>query len=84
LSGGYIDAREVLGEMLRVCKSSGKVYIAEWPKAEKETFTERWLVWFAGLNDDAPKDYLEIFRDIGYEPEIDVLSKRYYIYGIRK
>ena len=84
LSGDHIDARKVLGEMLRVCKSGGRVYIAEWPKAEKETFAERLLVWFASLNDDAPKDYLEIFREMGYEPEIDVLSKRYYVYGIRK
>ena len=84
LSGDHIDARKVLGEMLRVCRSGGRVYIAEWPKAEKETFAERLLVWFASLNDDAPKDYLEIFREMGYEPEIDVLSKRYYVYGIRK
>ena len=84
LSGGYINARKVLGEMLRICRSGGWVYIAEWPKAQKETITERLLVWFAGLNDDAPKDYSEIFREMGYEPEIDVLSTRYYVYGIRK
>jgi ubiquinone/menaquinone biosynthesis C-methylase UbiE len=84
LSGSHIDARKVLGEMLRVCKKGGRVYIAEWPKAEKETFTERLLLWFAGLNDDAPKDYWEIFREMEYEPEIEVLSKRFYVYGIRK
>ena len=84
LSGEHIDARKVLGEMLRVCRSGGWVYIAEWPKAEEETYRERILVWFAGLNDDAPKDYMEIFREIGYEPEVEVLSKRYHLYGIRK
>ena len=84
LSGEHIDARKVLREMLRVCKRGGRVYIAEWPKAEKETFAERLLVWFAGLSDDAPKDYLKIFREMGCEPEIDVLSKRFYVYGIRK
>ena len=84
LSGEHIDARKVLGEMLRVCKKGGRVYIAEWPKAEKETFAERLLVWFAGLNDDAPKDYLKIFREMGCEPEIEILSQRFYIYGIRK
>ena len=84
LSGGHIDARKVLEEMLRVCRSGGMLYIAEWPKAEQETFAERLLVWFAGWNDDAPKDYWEIFREMGYEPEIDVLSKRFYVYGIRK
>ena len=84
LSGEHIDARKVLDEMLRVCRSGGWVYIAEWPKGEEETYRERILVWFAGLNDDAPKDYIEIFREIGYEPEVEVLSKRYHLYGIRK
>ena len=42
------------------------------------------MVWFASLNDDAPKDYIAIFREMGYEPEVDVLDKRYYVYGIRK
>jgi hypothetical protein len=54
--------------MLRVCRSGGWVYIAEWPKAKNESVGERLLVWFAGLNDDAPKDYLKIFGEMGYEP----------------
>jgi ubiquinone/menaquinone biosynthesis C-methylase UbiE len=31
LSGDFIDAKKVLSEMVRVCKSGGKVCIAEWP-----------------------------------------------------
>jgi ubiquinone/menaquinone biosynthesis C-methylase UbiE len=84
LSGDHIDARKVLAEMIRVCRSGGWVYIAEWPKAEEEKLSEWLLVWFASLNDDAPKDYKEIFREMGYEAEVDVLSKRYHVYGIRK
>lgn len=84
LSGDHIDARKVLNEMIRVCRNDGWVYIAEWPKAEKETFGEQILVWFASLNDDAPKDYVMIFGEMGYEPEIEVLSKRFHVYGIRK
>ena len=84
LSGGYIDVSKVLEEMVRVCRRGGWVYIAEWPKAEQETFEERLVVWFAGWNDDAPKDYLRIFREMGYEPEVDVLSKRYHVFGIMK
>ena len=84
LSGDFIDARKVLLEMIRVCRSGGWVYIAEWPKAPENTPAERLVVWLASLNDDAPKDYLEIIRKIGYEPEVDVLSKRYHVYGIRK
>ena len=84
LSGDSIDARKVLLEMLRVCRCGGWIYIAEWPKVPRDTFVERLVIWFASLNDDAPKDYLEIFRELGYEPKVDVHSERYHIYGIRK
>ena len=84
LSSDHIDARKILREMCRVCRSGGWVFIAEWPKAEKETFVDRLLVWFASLNEDAPKDYMEIFREMGYEAEVDVLSERYHVYGIQK
>lgn len=84
LSGESIDAREALREMVRVCKKGGRIIIAEWPKAAQESFMECLMVWFAKLNDDAPKDYLGIFRGMGYEPEVDVLSKRYHVYSIRK
>ncbi len=84
LSSDSIDAGEALHEMVRVCKTGGKVFIAEWPKAVEESITERILVWFAKLNDDAPKDFFGIFREMGYEPEVDVLDKRYYIFTIRK
>ena len=84
LSGEFIDAKKVLAEMIRVCKTEGNIFIAEWPIAPKDSFSERLMVWFAGLNEDAPKDYLSIFRELGYQPEVDILSKRYHIYGIRK
>jgi ubiquinone/menaquinone biosynthesis C-methylase UbiE len=84
LSGDFIDARNVIIEMIRVCRGGGGIYIAEWPKAPKDTFVERLVIWFASLNDDAPKDYLGIFREMGYEPEVDILSKRYHIFGIKK
>lgn len=84
LSGDFVDAKKVLSEMIRVCKSGGKVYVAEWPKAPKETLVERLIIKLASLNDDAPKDYLSIFRDLGYEPEVEVLGKRYHIFGVAK
>jgi len=67
-----------------VCKNGGRIYIAEWPKAETETLVERFVVWLASLSDDAPKDYQAIFAELGYEPEVEVLGKRYYIFGIEK
>ena len=84
LSGAFIDAKKVLSEMIRVCKSGGEIYIAEWPKALKETLMERLIVKLASFNDDAPKDYLKIFRELDYEPEVEVLSKRYHVFGIKK
>ena len=84
LSGTCIDAGCVLSEMTRVCKSGGGVYIAEWPKAATETLMERLIVWLASLNEDAPKDYQAIFAGLGYEPEIEVLSKRCSIFGIER
>jgi ubiquinone/menaquinone biosynthesis C-methylase UbiE len=84
LSGTRIDARRVLSEMTRVCKSSGRVYLAEWPKAVRETLLEQFIVWLASLNEDAPKDYQAIFADLGYDPEVEVLGKRYSIFSIRK
>ena len=84
LSGDFIDAPKVIREMIRVCKGGGEIYIAEWPKALEETLKERLIVRLASFNDDAPKDYLKIFRALGYEPEVEILSKRYYVFGIKK
>lgn len=84
LSGTYIDPQTIIEEMLRVCRNDGWVYIAEWPKAEKETLGGRLLVWFASLNDDAPKDYIGIFREMGYEPVVERITAQFHIYGIKK
>ena len=84
LSGKCINTEKVLSEMMRVCKSGGEIYIAEWPKAPEENWIESLIVWLAKLNDDAPKDYLKIFGELGYEPEVDALRKRYHVFGITK
>ena len=84
LSGEFIDAKSVLAEMIRVCKNGGAIYIAEWPKATVDTFMERLVVSLAKLNDDAPQDYLKIFGQLGYEPDVEVLDDRYHVLGIRK
>ena len=84
LSGKHIDARQVLGEMLRVCKSGGSLFIAEWPRAERPTMGDRLIEWLAALNDDAPKDYRALLAELGYTPQVRILSRRYQIYCVKK
>jgi len=84
LSGTFIDVKKVLEEMLRVCSSGGCVSIAEWPKALQGSFMDRLLVWFASLSEDAPKDYLGVFRTLEYEPEVEMLSKKFHIFRVQK
>jgi ubiquinone/menaquinone biosynthesis C-methylase UbiE len=84
LSGEFIEAKEVIVEMIRVCKVGGEIYLADWPKAPEENLFERIIVKLARFTEDAPKDYIKIFRELGYEPEVDVISQRYHVFGIKK
>ena len=84
LSGTFIHEKDALVEMIRVCKQGGSVYIAEWPVPQKDTIGERLIVKLASLNDDAPKDYLKIFRELDLEPEVEPLDQRYYVFRVSK
>jgi len=84
LSGTFIHAMEAIVEMIRVCRKGGSVLIAEWPAARKETFKERIIVKLASLTEDAPKNYMKIFRDLGLDPEYEHLDKRYSIFRVHK
>lgn len=84
LSGSHVDASKAISEMLRVCRGGGHLYIAEWPKAETRRFRDRVIEWMASINDDAPKDYCAIFEGLGYRPEVDILGRRYHVYGVKK
>lgn len=84
LSGTFIHAMEAIVEMIRVCRKGGSVLIAEWPAARKETFRERIIVKLASLTEDAPKNYMKIFRDLGLDPELEHLDKRYSIFRVHK
>ena len=84
LSGTFIHAMEAIVEMIRVCRKGGSVLIAEWPTARKETFRESIVVKLASLTEDAPKNYMKIFQDLGLTPEFEHLDKRYSIFKVHK
>ena len=84
LSGTFIRTREAVIEMIRVCREGGSVLLAEWPVAQKATIKESIIVKLASLNDDAPKNYMNIFRKLGLEPEVEHLDKRYSIFRVCK
>jgi ubiquinone/menaquinone biosynthesis C-methylase UbiE len=84
LSGTFINAKDALAEMIRVCKHGSSVYIAEWPMAQKDTIGERLIVKLASLNDDAPKDFLKVFRELDLEAEVEPLDQRYCVFTVGK
>lgn len=69
-----VNPRRVISEMLRVCKYGGEVRIADYTEPPKRTFKSKVLIRIFKLFGDIPYDYLSIFRELGYEPEIEVLG----------
>lgn len=74
VSGVRIDARQVLSEMIRVCKGGGELRIADWGKPAQETWKNRLLIEMGILIGDFPHDYDSIFRELGYEATVEVLG----------
>lgn len=74
LGGVEIDAKKALSEMLRVCKSGGQVRIADYAAPLGETWSQRLLRQAAILAGDMPHDYGRMFRELGYEPEVEILG----------
>lgn len=74
VSGVRIDAHQVVSEMVRVCRDGGEVRIADWGKPARETWKNRLLVELGILIGDFPHDYARIFRELGYEPAVEVLG----------
>jgi ubiquinone/menaquinone biosynthesis C-methylase UbiE len=74
VSGADIDARKVLSEMLRVCKGGGEVRLVDWSTPPRETWQNRLIRKLGVLSGDVPKDYPGIFRELGYEPESEILG----------
>ena len=69
-----VNPRSVISGMVRVCKEGGEVRIADYSEPPKRTFKARLLIMFFKLLGDTPYDYVSIFRDFGYEPDVEILG----------
>lgn len=69
-----VNPRSVISEMLRVCKYGGEVLIADYSEPPQKTFKNKVLIKFFKLFGDTPYDYLSIFRNFGYEPDVEILG----------
>lgn len=74
VSGVRIDVRQVLSEMVRVCRDGGEVRIADWGKPARQRWKNRLLVEMGILIGGFPHDYASIFRELGYETTVEVLG----------
>jgi ubiquinone/menaquinone biosynthesis C-methylase UbiE len=74
VSGVFIEVEKVIAEMMRVCKPGGFIIIGDYCKAPKETSWTRFMEWIGILIGDYPHDFQAIFRDLGYQPEVEYLG----------
>jgi ubiquinone/menaquinone biosynthesis C-methylase UbiE len=84
LSGEFIDERKAIQEMIRVCKRGGEIYLADGPKTKDKNILDKLMTKLGRLNEDLGKDYLRIFGELGYHPEVNVIDERYHIYCLKK
>lgn len=87
LGGEEIDVKKVLSEMLRVCKKGGEVRIGDLATPPRETWHHRLVSNLGRLTTgDIPQDYQGIFRELGYEPEIEIFGwhEMYQIFRVKK
>jgi ubiquinone/menaquinone biosynthesis C-methylase UbiE len=74
VSGTDIEARDVLSEMLRVCCPGGEVRLGDYSKVERKGFWFRVMEFIGILIGDYPYDYLALFRELGYQAEVEDLG----------
>ncbi len=74
VSGVSIDAEKVLAEMIRVCKPGGYVLLGDYCKAPKENLWTRFMEWLGLRIGDHPHDFAALFRNMGYQPEVENLG----------
>lgn len=86
VSGVHIDPRQVLAEMLRVCKVGGQVRLADYCEPSRDLWWHRPLRALGILIGDYPYNYKALFRELGYESSAEVLggAGMYQMFTVRK
>lgn len=74
VSGVDIDVQRVLKEMVRVCKANGQILIADYAKADKESWSLRILERIGQWIGDYAYDYAGIFSSWGLAAERKALG----------
>lgn len=74
VSGADIDAKIVLSEMLRVCRTDGVVRLGDYGKSSRSGFWPGLLEKIGVLIGDYPHDYQALFESLGYTAEFEDLA----------
>ncbi|MCJ7499712.1 DUF5107 domain-containing protein, partial [bacterium] len=81
---GETEPRHRMRWTIGITAYPGKSYYSAEVKIHNPTpYTNSFLYW-ANVAANTNKDYQAIFAGLGYEPEVEVLGKRYHIFGIEK
>jgi ubiquinone/menaquinone biosynthesis C-methylase UbiE len=74
VSGVEIDVEQVLKEMVRVCKIGGEIRIADYAKSHQPTWMTKIVERMLILVGDFAYDYVSVFKDFDYQPEVEPLG----------
>lgn len=74
VSGVAISVKKVIAEMVRVCKPGGAILIGDYCKGLKESVWTRLIVSIGRCIGDYPHNFAAIFREMGLEPEVEILG----------
>jgi ubiquinone/menaquinone biosynthesis C-methylase UbiE len=69
-----VNPRRVISAMLRVCRHGGEVRVADCGEPPRRTPGNEALIRLYRLFGDTPYDYRSIFRDLGYEADLEILG----------
>jgi len=74
VSGVAINVEKVIAEMVRVCKPGGHILIGDYCKSPKQKTWMRFMAWVGKFIGDYPYDFAAIFRELGFEPHVEILG----------